>query len=71
MKILIKDRKWNMFIGNIVLVCEVHEKNGIFSIEFPYKNQKVSLKSDNIDKTLHYLETIFLDSQMKLREKSA
>lgn len=71
MKILIKDKKWNMFIGNIVLVCDIHENKGIFSIEFPYRDKKISLKSNNIDRTLNYLEKIFMNEEIQLAEKSA
>lgn len=71
MKILIKDKKWNMFIGNIVLVCDIHEDKGIFSIEFLYEDKKVSLKSNNIDRTLKYLETLFISSQAQLNKRSA
>ncbi len=71
MKILIKDKKWNMFIGNMVLVCDIHENNGIFSIEFLYGDKKVSLKSNNIDRTLKYLEKLFLDTEIQVSKKSA
>ena len=71
MRILIKDKKWNMFIGNFVLVCDIHEKDGIFSIEFPYGDKKVSLKSNNIDRTLKYLENIFLNKEIQVSKKSA
>ena len=71
MKILIKDKKWNMFIGNMVLVCDIHENNGIFSIEFLYGDKKVSLKSSNIDRTLKYLEKLFLDTEIQVSKKSA
>ncbi len=71
MRILIKDKKWNMFIGNFVLVCDIHEKDGIFSIEFPYGDKKVSLKSNNIDRTLKYLENIFLNEEIQVSKKSA
>ncbi len=71
MRILIKDKKWNMFIGNIVLICDIHEKNGIFSIEFPYEDKKILLKSNNIDRTLNYLEKIFLKDEMQFSQKSA
>lgn len=71
MRILIKDKKWNMFIGNFVLVCDIHEKDGIFSIEFPYGDKKVSLKSNNIDRTLKYLENIFLNEEIQISKKSA
>lgn len=56
---------------NIVLVCDVHENNGIFTIEFPYGDKKISLKSNNIDYTLKYLENIFLNSEKKVKEKTA
>ena len=71
MKILIKDKKWNMFIGNMVLVCDIHENNGIFSIEFLYGDKKVSLKSNNIDRTLKYLEKLFLNTETQISKKSA
>ena len=71
MKILIKDKKWNMFIGNMVLVCDIDENNGIFSIEFLYGDKKVSLKSNNIDRTLKYLEKLFLDTEIQVSKKSA
>ena len=71
MKILIKDKKWNMFIGNMVLVCDIHESNGIFSIEFLYGDKKVSLKSNNIDRTLNYLEKLFLNTETQISQKSA
>ena len=71
MKILLKDKKWNMFIGNMVLVCDIHENNGIFSIEFLYGDKKVSLKSNNIDRTLKYLEKLFLDTEIQVSKKSA
>ena len=71
MRILIKDKKWNLFVGNIVLVCDIHEKNGIFSIEFPYGDKKISLKSNNIDRTLNYLKNIFLNADTQISEKSA
>lgn len=71
MRILIKDKKWNLFVGNIVLVCDIHEKNGIFSIEFSYGDKKISLKSNNIDRTLNYLENIFLNADTQISEKSA
>ncbi len=71
MRILIKDKKWNMFIENFVLVCDIHEKDGIFSIEFPYGDKKVSLKSNNIDRTLKYLENIFLNEEIQVSKKSA
>ena len=71
MRILIKDKKWNMFIGNFVLVCDIHEKDGIFSIEFPYGDKKLSLKSNNIDRTLKYLENIFLNEEIQVSKKSA
>lgn len=71
MKILIKDKKWNMFIGNMVLVCDIHENNGIFSIEFLYGDKKASLKSNNIDRTLKYLEKLFLDTEIQVSKKSA
>ena len=71
MRILIKDKKWNMFIGNFVLVCDIHEKDGIFSIEFLYGDKKVSLKSNNIDRTLKYLENIFLNEEIQVSKKSA
>lgn len=71
MKILIKDKKWNIFIENVVLVCDIHEKNGIFYIVFPYKDKKISLKSNNIDRTLKYLENIFTNRDMQFTEKSA
>ncbi|WP_300392796.1 hypothetical protein [Fusobacterium sp.] len=71
MKILIKDRKWNIFVGNVVLVCDIHEKNGIFSIEFPYEDKIVSLKSNNIDRTLQYLESTFLKKELQVSQKSA
>lgn len=71
MKILIKDKKWNIFIGNIVLVCDIHEKNGIFNIVFPYGDKTISLKSNNIDRTLNYLEKIFMNKDTQITEKSA
>ena len=72
MKILIKDKKWNIFVGNFVLVCDIHEKNGIFTIEFTYENQKIYLKSNNIDRTLQYLEDIFLKKEVQqVNKKSA
>lgn len=71
MKILIKQKKWNMFIGNMVLVCDIHEENGIFSIVFPYGDQKVFLKSNNIDRTLNYLEKLFLNTETQISQKSA
>lgn len=70
MKILIKDKKWNIFMGNIVLICDIHEKNGIFSIEFPYGNKKIYLKSNNIDRTLKYIENLFVENS-KPEKKSA
>lgn len=65
MKILIKNKKWNMFIGNMVLICDVREKSGIFYIDFIYNHKKITLKSNNIDRTLRYLEELFL-----LKEKN-
>ena len=71
MRILIKEKKWNIFIGNIVLVCDIHEQDGIFSIVFPYGDKKVSLKSNNIDRTLKYLEKLFLKNEIQYNKKSA
>ena len=50
---------------------DIHEKDGIFSIEFPYGDKKVSLKSNNIDRTLKYLENIFLNEEIQISKKSA
>lgn len=66
MKILIKEKKWNIFMGNIILICEVKEKNGIFTIEFLHNETKFMLKSTNIDKTLKYLEELFLNKEQQI-----
>lgn len=59
MKILIKNKKWNIFLGNTILECDVNQKEGIFFIKFEYENKIVKIKSKNIDNTLRHLEEVF------------
>lgn len=60
MKILIKNKKWNIFFETNLLVCDVFEKNGVFSISFDYDDEKITIKSKNIDNTLKFLDKMFL-----------
>lgn len=60
MKILIKNKKWNIFFETCLLVCDVFEKNGVFSISFDYDDEKITIKSKNIDNTLKFLDKMFL-----------
>ncbi len=65
MKILIKNKKWNISLGDTVLFCDITEKDGTFYIDFILNNKIVKIKSKNIDSTLYKLEQIFLESQKK------
>lgn len=73
MKILIKNKKWNIFLGNTLLVCDVNQKEGVFFIKFEYGNKIVNIKSKNIDNTLKNLEDMFVELEVKksLRKKIA
>ena len=73
MKILIKNKKWNIFLGDTVLVCDVNQKEGVFFIKFEYGNKIVNIKSKNIDNTLKNLEDMFVELEVKksLRKKIA
>lgn len=73
MKILIKNKKWNIFLGSTLLVCDVNQKEGMFFIKFEYGNKIVNIKSKNIDNTLKNLEEMFLELEIKksLRKKIA
>lgn len=73
MKILIKNKKWNIFLGNTVLVCDVNQKEGVFFIKFEYGNKIVKIKSKNIDNTLKHLEEVFNEMEIKknLKEQIA
>lgn len=73
MKILIKNKKWNIFLGDTLLVCDVNQKEGIFFIKFEYGNKIVNIKSKNIDNTLKNLEDMFTELEVKksLRKKIA
>ncbi|WP_177162262.1 hypothetical protein [uncultured Fusobacterium sp.] len=73
MKILIKNKKWNIFLGDTLLVCDVNQKEGIFFIKFEYGNKIVNIKSKNIDNTLKNLEDMFVELEVKksLRKKIA
>lgn len=73
MKILIKNRKWNIFLGSTLLVCDVNQREGLFYIKFEYGNKIVNIKSKNIDNTLKNLEEMFLELEVKrsLRKKIA
>lgn len=72
MKILIKNKKWNVFFETKILVCDIKEKDGIFNISFKYKGNLIIIRSKNIDKTLNYLENMFklenLNLNLKLKE---
>lgn len=73
MKILIKNKKWNIFLGETLLVCDVNQKEGVFFIKFEYGNKIVNIKSKNIDNTLKNLEDMFVELEVKksLRKKIA
>ncbi|MCF2611932.1 MULTISPECIES: hypothetical protein [Fusobacterium] len=73
MKILIKNKKWNIFLGDTLLVCDVNQKEGVFFIKFEYGNKIVNIKSKNIDNTLKNLEDMFVELEVKksLRKKIA
>lgn len=73
MKILIKNKKWNIFLGDTLLVCDVNQKEGVFFIKFEYRNKIVNIKSKNIDNTLKNLEDMFVELEVKksLRKKIA
>ncbi len=73
MKILIKNKKWNIFLGDTLLVCDVNQKEGGFFIKFEYGNKIVNIKSKNIDNTLKNLEDMFVELEVKksLRKKIA
>lgn len=73
MKILIKNKKWNIFLGDALLVCDVNQKEGVFFIKFEYGNKIVNIKSKNIDNTLKNLEDMFVELEVKksLRKKIA
>ncbi|MDP0489321.1 MAG: hypothetical protein Q7K48_09070 [Fusobacterium sp. JB021] len=68
MKILIKNRKWNIFFETKVLVCDITEKNGIFNISFQYKDNNITIKSENIDNTLKYLDEVFKKEKKRAEE---
>ena len=68
MKILIKNKKWNITFGNRVLVCDIKERDGIFHIKFAIEDKVITIKSKNIDITLRNLEEIFLREQEQKRE---
>ena len=65
MKILIKNKKWNIFLGDTLLVCDVNQKEGVFFIKFEYGNKIVNIKSKNIDNTLKNLEDMFVELEVK------
>ena len=73
MKILIKNKKWNIFLGDTLLACDVNQKEGVFFIKFEYGNKIVNIKSKNIDNTLKNLEDMFVELEVKksLRKKIA
>ena len=73
MKILIKNKKWNIFLGDTLLVCDVNQKEGVFFIKFEYGNKIVNITSKNIDNTLKNLEDMFVELEVKksLRKKIA
>lgn len=68
MKILIKNKKWNIFFETKILICDIKEKDGIFNISFQYKGNRIIIRSKNIDKTLNYLENMFKLEKLELKE---
>ncbi|MFK4785212.1 hypothetical protein [Fusobacterium sp. MFO224] len=69
MKILIKNKKWNIFFETKILVCDILEKNGIFNISFQYKGNNIIIKSKNIDNTLKYLDKLFKMENKKIEQR--
>lgn len=59
MKIFIKNKKWETHFKNVKLVCDVNWKEDICKINFLYRGKKISITSNNLDKTFKYLENIF------------
>ncbi|MFA6878341.1 MAG: hypothetical protein WCQ76_05525 [Fusobacterium sp.] len=68
MKILVKNKKWNISFQTKVLICDIKESNGIFSIYFQYNGNNITIKSKNIDNTLKYLDEIFKQETKKIKE---
>ncbi|MCI6153184.1 MAG: hypothetical protein MR673_08685 [Fusobacterium perfoetens] len=66
MKILIKNKKWNIFLGNTTtLECDVIQREGLFYIQFEYDKKLFKIKSRNIDNTLKYLEDMFVGIELR------
>ncbi|STO30691.1 Uncharacterised protein [Fusobacterium necrogenes] len=59
MKILIRNKKWETSFKDVKLICEVTGRNRVFDIKFSYSGNDVSIKTNNLDKTFRYLESIF------------
>lgn len=59
MKILIRNKKWETSFKKITLVFEVTGYNKMFDIKFSYLGKRVTIKSNNLDKTFGYLERVF------------
>lgn len=68
MKILVKNKKWNISFQTKVLICDIKENNGIFSIYFQYNGNNITIKSKNIDNTLKYLDEIFKKETKKIKQ---
>lgn len=58
MKILVKNGKWNVNFGQVNLEIKVkYDRNSkLFNLEFNKDHQIIKIKSNNIDKTLAFLE---------------
>lgn len=58
MKILIKNGKWNVNFGQVNLEIKVKydRSKKLFNLEFNSENEIIKIKSNNIDKTLAFLE---------------
>lgn len=59
MKIFIKKNRWFVDFDSIALVFDIDKNDNIYTLHFKYGDKKLNITSNNIDKTMKYLNNLF------------